>query len=131
MFASCRDRMSRSKADNCLHQDNLMVVPDPIPTFYADVPVSLAEECAAHVVAQSYESASHPAQHEGWRDVTITYILCKNDAAVVTEWIQRPAVTLLQEHGLGRPEVIELESSHSPFLSHPERCAELIREAVR
>lgn len=107
-----------------------MVVPDPIPTFYADVPAPLAERYAAHVVAQSYESASHPTQHEGWRNIPITYVLCKNDAAVITDWIQRPAVALLQEHGL-ECKVIELESSHSPFISQPERCAELVREAVR
>jgi hypothetical protein len=111
-------------------QDELVVVPDPIPTFYADVPASLAETCAAHITPHSYEAISHPAQYEGWRDVPVTYILCTNDAAVVTEWVQRPAIALLQEHGEKGLEVVELESSHSPFLSQAEKCAEVIGHAM-
>jgi hypothetical protein len=107
-----------------------VVVPDPIPTFYADVPASLAETCAAHITPQSYESISHPTQYEEWRDVPVTYILCKNDAAVVTGWVQRSAIALLQEHREERLKVVELESSHSPFLSQAEKCAELIGHAM-
>jgi len=108
-----------------------MVVPDPIPTFYADVPVDLADACVSHLVPQSHETTTQPTRHEGWRDIPITYVLCKNDAAVFTEAIQRPTVALLQEQGSGDLEVIELESSHSPFLSQPERCGEVIGEAIK
>lgn len=61
----------------------------------------------------------------------ITYILCRNDKTVDPDVIQRPTIAYLRQHGYKEGlEVVETDSSHSPFLSQASLCAEIIEEAV-
>ena len=55
-------------------------------------------------------------------DVPSRYVLCSNDRALDP--------SLQGEMAKGCGEVIELSSDHSPYLSHPGQCAELILGAV-
>jgi len=50
------------------------------------------------------------------------YLLCRNDRALDPSLQERMAE--------GCDEIIELSSDHSPYLSHPAQCAELILGAV-
>lgn len=108
-----------------------MFVKDPIHTFYLDIPQPLAETYASRISSQAYSSICTPTLHEGWRGMPITYILCGNDKAVDPDMIQRPTVAFLRKHGYKeRLEVVETDSSHSPFLSQASLCTKVIEEAV-
>ena len=93
-------------------------VPDPVPVFYGDVEPSLAEASAARLAPQSLTSFAQPLTRAAWRDVPSTYLACTEDRA-----IPHPAQQgMSQRSGT----VHTLQSSHSPFLSLPQRVADVV-----
>ncbi|MFF9011883.1 alpha/beta fold hydrolase [Streptomyces sp. NPDC014870] len=99
--------------------DGLDAVPDdPVPLFYGDVPVGVAEEAVSRLVPQSSRSAGDVLTAAGWRTVPSTYIVCEDDQAV-------PART--QEVMAARSATVHrIATSHSPFLSKPVELAALL-----
>ena len=58
-----------------------------------------------------------------WREVPTTYVLCTDDR------ILPPAVQ--RQHAHRADEVIEIDSDHSPFLSHPGTLADVLTGVMR
>lgn len=98
------------------------VVPDPVPVFYADVEPATAHQLAGRLTTQTLSSFATPLTRAAWHDVPSTYVLCEQDRAIP------PAA---QEAMSARAGVVHrLDSSHSPFLSHPAELAALLAAAA-
>lgn len=93
-------------------------VPEPMPVFFGDVDPATATACAARLTTQSLSSFSDELTGGGWHDVPSTHVACTEDQA-----IPYPAQQAMSQRAAT---VDTLESSHSPFLSHPARLAEII-----
>jgi pimeloyl-ACP methyl ester carboxylesterase len=88
-------------------------------TFYGDcepeVQRAAIERLRPMLAAPFGEAVSHAA----WREIPSTYVVCTEDMAIPVEW-QRDVFAPRAE------EVVELEASHSPFLSQPSVIADLL-----
>jgi len=92
--------------------------PDEI--FYNDCTAEDAAAAAAKLDAQLEESFMQPLRSVAWRDVPTTYVICDQDNAIPV---------FAQEHMAQHAgDVRRLDSSHSPFLSMPDRVVEIISE---
>jgi hypothetical protein len=54
---------------------NSFTVPNPIPTFYADVPQALAEEASARLLPNAGKPFIDLPEHEGWKLKPLTYVV--------------------------------------------------------
>jgi pimeloyl-ACP methyl ester carboxylesterase len=97
--------------------------------FYNDVEDDVAE---AAIALLSYDapfgiaSGATNLTGEGWGAVPRTYVLCTRDNAIRPA-LQRRFIAEADAAFPGRPtRVVELEASHSPFLSVPDRVVEVI-----
>jgi pimeloyl-ACP methyl ester carboxylesterase len=102
------------------------VVPEyAYDAFYHDVDPRVAAECTAQlrpfarVGWDLVETSLPPA----WQLYPTTYIVCKQDHGVNPD-DQRAMAAQADD-------VVELDTSHSPFLSQPRQVAEVIAERVR
>lgn len=69
---------------------------------------------------------SGESTYEPWRDIPCAYIVCEQDHALPLPFQE------LFASKMGGPEnTYRLPSSHSPFLSMPDRLAELLQEIVK
>ncbi|KAI1845392.1 hypothetical protein JX265_005253 [Neoarthrinium moseri] len=93
--------------------------------FYNDLPDNEAQKQFESLLPHSQDAFETPVNFIP-ADVTIpkTYIICENDQALPVE-VQRELVS--QTPGL-RAET--LDTGHSPFLSQPDKCAELMRKVL-
>ena len=97
-------------------------VPDPIPIFYADVELELAQELARQLTPQTLSSFASPLTQAAWRTVPSTYVVCSQDQAI-------PVVA--QQAMSARSGLVHtLDSSHSCYISHPEQVTGIIAEAA-
>lgn len=93
--------------------------------FYHDCDPQVAAECAAQlrpfacVGWDLVQTSAAPA----WQQVPTTYVVCAQDRAV------NPGDQRAMAAHAG--EVVELDTSHSAFLSRPREVADLIAERVR
>ena len=93
--------------------------------FYHDVDREVAAECIAQLRPFNragwdlVETSLQPA----WKLVPTTYIVCKQDHGVNPD-DQRAMAAQADD-------VVELDTSHSPFLSRPRQVAGIIAERVR
>lgn len=98
--------------------DDLLVTPDVArEAFYADCEQQPVDRLVPHPMrAFGVEPAA-----AAWRDTPSTYVVCTQDRAI------QPG---LQRQMAARcTTTVELEASHSPMLSMPERVAEILRSA--
>ncbi|GAA2950142.1 alpha/beta hydrolase [Streptomyces erythrogriseus] len=104
--------------------EEMQAVPDdPVSLFYADVPVSEAEQAVERLLPQSTRSFSDVVEQAGWHLIPSTYIVCERDQALPAE---------RQEALAGRAGAVHrMMSSHSPFLSVPEELAALLSKVAR
>jgi pimeloyl-ACP methyl ester carboxylesterase len=105
--------------------DGGLMQPDPTRSgdlFYSDCDPTTREWARGKIRPQSAATVLEPVAHPSWRRVPSTYVVCANDMAMLPD-IQRDIFAPRAS------EVIELQASHSPFLSRPEAVAELL--AVR
>jgi pimeloyl-ACP methyl ester carboxylesterase len=86
--------------------------------FYADVDAEIAAACSAQLGLQSVSSFADELTGAGWHDTASTYIICEQDQA-----IPPPAQEAMSARA---GSVLRLASSHSPFLSMPDRVAEIV-----
>jgi pimeloyl-ACP methyl ester carboxylesterase len=93
---------------------------DPVELFLHDVPDDVARESAHHVHPQSGAPFSEPWPLDAWPDVPTRFLLCRNDRFFPPEFL-RPIVR--ERLGI---EPDELDSGHTPALSHPHELAERI-----
>jgi len=90
--------------------------------FYGDCTVAASDTAARLLVPEPVGPATTPVRvtTEGWGSVPRSYILCAQDRAI-SPTTQRAMIA-----SVGVDRVIELESSHSPFISQPERLAAIL-----
>jgi pimeloyl-ACP methyl ester carboxylesterase len=90
--------------------------------FYGDCTVEASEKAARLLVPEPIGPASRPVHvtSERWGSVPRAYILCTQDRAI------SPAQQRAMIESVGVDKVIEMNSSHSPFLSQPERLAAVL-----
>jgi pimeloyl-ACP methyl ester carboxylesterase len=93
---------------------------DPVEVFLHDVPDDVARESEQHVLPQSGGVMSAPWPLDEWPDVPTRFLLCRNDRFFPPEFL-RP---LVQERLGVEPD--EMDSGHTPALSHPHELAQRI-----
>ncbi|HVR37994.1 MAG TPA: alpha/beta hydrolase [Thermoanaerobaculia bacterium] len=92
--------------------------------FYHDVDPDLAAQAIAKGRRQSETPGKEPWPLSKWPDVPTRYLLCRNDRMFPVEWARRVVRDRL------RIVPDELESGHTPALSHPHELVERL-EAYR
>lgn len=101
---------------------------DPPATFYHDVEPALAKEAAGHLLHHAVECLGATITAEGWKGLKCTHVACRQDRALPAVDAEKNVKILVAERGVERDwEFVWLEGSHSPYLSQPDRCVELIR----
>jgi pimeloyl-ACP methyl ester carboxylesterase len=91
--------------------------------FYHDCEPADAAAAIDRLGPQRSASLTQPVTVASWRTLPSTYILCRDDRAI-------PAAlqsVLAQRCG----SVVELDASHSPFLSMPEAVADVLEPLAR
>jgi pimeloyl-ACP methyl ester carboxylesterase len=104
-----------------LRIDGTEVTVDPagaVAAFYADCTNPPVERLVPHAMA----AFSTPVTTPAWRTVPSTYVVCTQDGAIHPD-VQRFLATRCTN-------VVELDASHSPMLSMPDRVAEIVRGAT-
>jgi pimeloyl-ACP methyl ester carboxylesterase len=91
--------------------------------FYGDCDAATARWALGRLAPQNAAAFSEPVAQPAWLAIPSTYIVCTEDQAVPPE-TQR---TVFAPRA-GR--VLELATSHSPFLSQPKRLADMLAAAV-
>ncbi len=106
-----------------------MTVPDPVPIFFHDVPEALAMKAVAELRPQSYIALTTPSASSSWADDVWNgkraYVVCMQDKCIPIIGQQ----STIERSGV-EWEVRELDSSHSPFLSMPDRVRDVVVELV-
>jgi pimeloyl-ACP methyl ester carboxylesterase len=99
-----------------------LMQPDPTRSgdlFYSDCDPETKEWARSKIRSQSAATVLEPVARPAWRRVPSTYVVCTNDMAMFAD-IQRNVFAPRAS------EVIELQASHSPFLSQPQAVAEIL-----
>lgn len=66
--------------------------------------------------------------HAAWKQVPTSYVVCEDDRACLTEW-QMAMLANVEKQGV-HIDTHHLNTSHSPFLSQPEKLVEIIRRVA-
>ncbi|MDP9436722.1 MAG: alpha/beta fold hydrolase [Actinomycetota bacterium] len=90
--------------------------------FYGDVDGDRAAAAALRLRPQAAASFGQPVTGAGWRGLPSTYVVCTRGRTIP------PAAQ--REFAQHCSEVVELPSSHSPFLSRPADVADLLVERL-
>jgi pimeloyl-ACP methyl ester carboxylesterase len=90
--------------------------------FYGDCTMEASDNAARLLVPEPVGPASTPVNvtAERWGSVPRSYIICTQDRAI------SPAQQRAMIASVGVDRVVEMVSSHSPFISQPERLAALL-----
>ena len=91
-----------------------------VELFYQDVDPELAAEAMSKERRQSESTSAEPWPLAAWPDIPTHFILCRNDRFFPAEWL-RPVVR--ERLGI---EPDEIDSGHTPALSHPTELVELM-----
>lgn len=74
----------------------------------------------------SYGAFFSATRYAAWQHIPSTYVMCTNDKALLPQ---------VQEAMLGAAgdkfKIFQLNSGHSPFLSHPDFCVDVLLEAAK
>ena len=109
-----------------LRFDDDLIAVDPdraIEFFYHDCPPSIASSAAAELRPMSMAAMSGAADAAAWRVKPSTYVVCTDDRAI--------PVALQRSSAARVGDVVEMPTSHSPFLSQPQLVGELLVELAR
>ena len=90
----------------------------PETVFFGDVPQDLIDAAVPRLTTQTLRSFAAPQTSAAWTEIPSTYVICDGDRA-----LPPPAQEAMSQAATN---VITLDSSHSPFLSQPERVAEIL-----
>jgi pimeloyl-ACP methyl ester carboxylesterase len=100
--------------------------------FFGDVEAAVADAAIALLVPDAPAGIAGGATAltaDGWGSVPRTYVVCTQDRALRPP-MQRKFIELADAAFPGQPTTVHaLESSHSPFLSMPDRLAGIILKA--
>ncbi|KAJ5769124.1 hypothetical protein N7520_003683 [Penicillium odoratum] len=93
---------------------------------WQDISLEKQEKWNSLALHTSRPVFSGESTYEPWRDIPCAYIVCEQDHALP------PPLQELFASKMGGPEnTYRLPSSHSPFLSMPERLAQLLQQIVK
>lgn len=87
--------------------------------FYGDCDAQTQRAATERLRPMPVAPFTEPVGEPGWRAFPSTYVVCAHDGALPPE-LQRDVFAPRAD------EAIELEASHSPFLSQPERLSDLL-----
>lgn len=130
------DLISSSNAllTSFLSQGDHATIPDPIPVFYNDAAPDLAAKAASTLLPMPVQAFTSPAQHEGWAEFPVTYVVCAKDNAIpVADQLEMVEICCNRAGRTGGAAAVEdvtLQSSHSPMLSMPVETATVIRRVA-
>jgi pimeloyl-ACP methyl ester carboxylesterase len=106
--------------------DKMLINPDLVAdAFYNDVSPELAAKAIARL-RPFYLTGFLPldtSAKAAWKTVPTTYVVCTQDKAIHPD-DQR-------DMAKNASEIVEIDTSHSPFLSRPDLVADLVIERVR
>jgi pimeloyl-ACP methyl ester carboxylesterase len=105
-------------AIEALPDGSTRVGPEVVASLYQTCPAELGRRAWERCGRQTYGITSKPSLD--FPPLPASYILCRQDLAILPEWAGR---TAREQLGV---EPVELEGDHSPFLSRPAELAELL-----
>jgi pimeloyl-ACP methyl ester carboxylesterase len=106
--------------------DEAVTTLDPalaVPALYHDCDAKTQQDAVSQLRPQSLASFGCPPRAAAWREKPSTYVVCSDDQGV--------PLALQRSIAARCTSVVELDASHSPFLSTPERLAALLVELSR
>jgi pimeloyl-ACP methyl ester carboxylesterase len=92
--------------------------------FFHDAPPDVAAWAAGRLRPQCYRVMNEPSPLVEWPSVDRDFIVCRDDRALNPAWGRSAA-----RERLG-VEAVEIDGSHSPFLTRPAELADLIDSLV-
>ncbi|KAM0746208.1 alpha/beta-hydrolase [Meredithblackwellia eburnea MCA 4105] len=106
------------------------LVQDPVEMFYHDVPKDEVDHWVSQLKPQSLKALFEGSEYvySGWMDVPTWFIGTLEDRGLPVV-AQRLAVGMAREMG-GNIQHRELQTSHSPFLSQPDKVVAIMLEAL-
>lgn len=110
----------RSPLDEAIRRDDGILSLEPelaAPALYGDCDENLQKWAITKVSTQTLASFRTPRTSENIA-VATTYVVCQRDQALSPE-VQRQVA-------LRCDDIVEIDSDHSPFLSHPHELADLL-----
>lgn len=93
---------------------------DELEVFYHDVPRALAEEALSKGRRQSESTSAEPFPLAAWPDVPTAVIVCRHDRLFPAAWLRQVVLNRLGT------EPHEIDSGHTPALSHPAELTDLL-----
>lgn len=115
-----REYQSRSPLDEAIRRDEGVLSLDPEPAasaLYGDCDEETRKWAMSQLSEQTLASFRTPRTSENIA-VPSTYVICRRDQALLPE---------VQEQVAQRcDDIAEIDSDHSPYLSHPETLADLL-----
>lgn len=100
----------------------------PAYLFYGDLPTKQAREMEALLVHHSLSALVEEVHHPTWKEIPPTYLRATLDQVLLLRW-QDLQIKNVRDAGV-EVTVESFESSHSPFLSMPEKIVEAVKRAV-
>ena len=88
--------------------------------FYSDCDAATQSWATGLLRPQCGAAYTGIVSHPGWKDIPSTYVVCAADQGVPPDW-QRGVLAARLDRA------VELNCSHSPFLSQPATLADLLR----
>jgi pimeloyl-ACP methyl ester carboxylesterase len=89
-----------------------------VETFLQDCDPDIQSQASEHLARQSVQVTGQPVSAAAWRQVPTTYLVCTDDGGT-------PA-RMQREFARRAGNVVELDSGHHPFLSHPAAVRDLL-----
>jgi pimeloyl-ACP methyl ester carboxylesterase len=87
--------------------------------FYADCDAQTQSWAIGKIRPQCGAPFADPVAHPGWKGIKSTYVVCAADRAMPPDWQRNLFAPRLNR-------VVELNCSHSPFLSQPAAVADML-----
>ncbi|KAJ4308310.1 hypothetical protein N0V84_012173 [Fusarium piperis] len=103
---------------------------DPIGHLYNDLPMEEAQWAEKLMVTHGNKAQYTPidCNKVAWRVIPLTYIVCENDQAL-PGFVQDMMIAKVEAQGIAVKQY-RLQASHSPFLSMPDKVAEIVMEVM-
>ncbi|TKA67533.1 hypothetical protein B0A55_08460 [Friedmanniomyces simplex] len=111
-------------------EGNICTAGDPATVLFNTLHDKAAlTEALEHLRPQSLSSFTSPAKTASWSQYPCAYIKCTQDNS--TSLVdQEHMIEKLRRHCQWKPTVAELNSDHVPFLSMPEKLADMVKRLV-
>jgi pimeloyl-ACP methyl ester carboxylesterase len=89
-----------------------------VDTFMHDCPADVVAESTRHLAEQGLSVTQQPVRASAWRDAPSTYLVCTADRGTPAD--------RQRDFARRATRVVDVDSGHHPFLSHPDAVADII-----